>query len=210
MDLSAPISSVIPSGHGAVLAVLARTQKPLSGRQVAELADGLISRSRVSEVLRDLVVAGVVLSEDHPPAKAYVLNRDHVAAGAIVALAHLRTEVLERMRSHIASWSVAPARVALFGSFARGDGGLDSDIDVLVVRRGNVGEANPQWIAQLIDLERAVRGWTGNPCAILEYSTAELQELADAGDPIVSSIQAEGLELSGRSLPRAERQAIAR
>ncbi len=210
MDLSAPISSVIPSGHGAVLAVLARTQKPLSGRQVAELADGLISRSRVSEVLRDLVAAGIVLSEDHPPAKAYVLNRDHVGADAIVALAHLRTEVLERMSDHIASWSVAPARVALFGSFARGDGGVDSDIDVLVVRRGNVGEANPQWIAQLADFERAVRGWTGNSCSILEYSTAELQELADAGDPIVTSIRAEGVELSGRGVTRAEREAIAR
>jgi len=34
MDLSSPISSVIPSAQGAVLAVLARTDEPLSGRAV--------------------------------------------------------------------------------------------------------------------------------------------------------------------------------
>ena len=37
MDLTDPMQSVIPSAHGAVLSVLARTDEPLSGRRVAEL-----------------------------------------------------------------------------------------------------------------------------------------------------------------------------
>jgi hypothetical protein len=37
MDLTNPIQSVIPSAHGAVLNVLARTDEPLSGRRIAEL-----------------------------------------------------------------------------------------------------------------------------------------------------------------------------
>jgi hypothetical protein len=40
MDLSDPVSAVIPSAHGAVRAVLARTTEPLSGRKVAVLTDG--------------------------------------------------------------------------------------------------------------------------------------------------------------------------
>lgn len=210
VHLSNPIGSVIPSGHGVVLAVLARTVRPLSGRQVAALADGRISQSRASEVLRELTEAGVVLSEDHPPAKAYLLNRRHVAAEAIDALARLRTEVLERMSDQIASWPVAPVRATLFGSFARGDGGVASDIDVLVVRRANVGDRNPQWIAQMDELASLVQAWTGNVCSIVEYTHAELQELADAGDPIVAGIRADGIELSGRAVPRSSRQARAR
>jgi len=35
MDLGSPMSSVVPSAHGPVLAVLARTHAPLTGRTIA-------------------------------------------------------------------------------------------------------------------------------------------------------------------------------
>ena len=70
MDLSSPMRSVIPSAHGAV---------------------------RTNEVLGMLADAGLVLRENRPPAKAYRLNRDHVAADAITALADQWTLLLERI-----------------------------------------------------------------------------------------------------------------
>ena len=76
MDLSSPISSVIPSAHGPVLAVLARTSEPLSGRRVAALTDGKVGQRRANEVLGALADAGIVLREHRPPAKLYRLNRD--------------------------------------------------------------------------------------------------------------------------------------
>lgn len=69
MDMSSPISSVIPSAHGAALAVLARAEEPLSGRAVATLTNGRFGQWRVNEVLGQLADAGLVLRESRPPAK---------------------------------------------------------------------------------------------------------------------------------------------
>jgi hypothetical protein len=96
VDLSSPISSVIPSAHGAVLAVLARTHEPLSGRRVAALTDGRVGQRRVNDVLGELADAGIVRCERHPPAKLYVLNREHVAAAGIIALANQWEALLRR------------------------------------------------------------------------------------------------------------------
>lgn len=67
MDMASPISSVIPSAHGPLLAALVRAGVPLSGRQVAALVEGQVSRSRVNSVLSELAVSGLVLREPHPP-----------------------------------------------------------------------------------------------------------------------------------------------
>src|SRR5664280_476791 len=134
MNLSDPMSSVVPAAHGAVLAVLARTDRPLSGRQVADLSGGHVKQSRAHQVLHELTEAGVVLCEERPPAKLYRLNRDHVAATGIVVLASQRDELLRRIRDHIERWMPRAVAVWLFGSAARGEGGPRSDIDLLVVR----------------------------------------------------------------------------
>ena len=39
MDVSNPLSCVVPSAHGPVLAVLAGTTMPLTGRKIAELSN---------------------------------------------------------------------------------------------------------------------------------------------------------------------------
>ena len=63
MDLTDPMSSVVPSVHGTVLSVLARTRAPLTGRRVAELASSPASQRQVANVLTALTEAGVVLRE---------------------------------------------------------------------------------------------------------------------------------------------------
>ena len=78
MDLSNPMSSVPhPPRSGAVLAVLCRADVALSGRQIAELTNRRFSRSRVHDVLVDLVASGVVLREPHPPAICRNCTREH-------------------------------------------------------------------------------------------------------------------------------------
>ena len=63
----------------------------------------------------------------------YLLNRDHVAAEAIVALTRLRTPIIERITDALSHWSPEPVHASLFGSFARGEATATSDIDILVV-----------------------------------------------------------------------------
>lgn len=202
MDLSSPISSIIPSAHGAVLAVLARTGEPLSGRAVAALTNGRFGQWRVSEVLGDLADAGIVLRESRPPAKLYRLNRDHVAAMAIEALAGQREALLSRIRAEVAEWDPAPAAAWLFGSAARGDGGPNSDIDILLVRADDLDENDPTWLAQVDRLSRHIPAWSGNQCAVLELSADELSDRGEHGERLVDELRADALPLGGAA-PRA-------
>ncbi|MFM9112316.1 MAG: hypothetical protein ACKOPB_03520, partial [Actinomycetota bacterium] len=60
MDVSSPISSVIPGVPGVVLQILARTELPLTGNGIADLADGVVSRAGVTKALSTLVAHGLV------------------------------------------------------------------------------------------------------------------------------------------------------
>ncbi len=210
MNLSKPISSVIPSGHGAVLGVLARTERPLSGRTVAELTDGQVSRSRTNDVLSELTSAGLVLCEKQPPAKLYVLNRSHVAAEAIVALAQLRDRLLDRMRTRFEEWPLPPLAAWLFGSFARGEGDVRSDIDVFIVRPDTIDADDPRWTSQLDAFTADVTAWSGNGCSAIDYSNAEFVKMVDAAERIAADVRRDGILLSGSDVfgsakPKARR-----
>lgn len=204
MDLSDPISSVIPSSHGPVLEVLARTDVPLSGRTVASLTRGRVSQKQTNLTLRALVASGLVLQEAHPPANLYRLNRDHVAAGAVVSLASLRDLLLGRMRAALGAWGLAPEAAWLFGSLARGAGDVSSDVDVLVLRSDDVADEDSDWVRQVDTFSDDVRRWSGNECTIVDYTRAEFMALAEAGERLPSDIARDGIHLAGSEIPRSE------
>lgn len=192
MDLSSPISSVIPTAHGAVLTVLARRSEPLSGRGVAELTRGRFGQWRVNEVLGELADAGLVLREERPPSKLYRLNREHVAAAGIEALAGQWTEFLARIRGELASWALAPEAGWLFGSAARGEAGNDSDVDILLITplltAADISATTGAWTAQVARLSDRVRAWSGNPCEVLELSGDELRAADKRSDRLVADL----------------------
>jgi len=104
MDVSNPMSCVVPSAHGPVLAVLAGTTTPLTGRRVAELAQPRVSQPRVARILRELTAAGLVERTPAGSSSLFVLNREHLAAGAVEILATLRQQLWgadRRARSHL-------------------------------------------------------------------------------------------------------------
>ena len=210
MDLSSPISSVVPSAHGAVLAVLARTDQPLSGRRVAALTDGRVGQWRVNEVLGQLAEAGIVLRAHQPPAMLHLLNRDHVAAAGIIALAGQREELFSRMRAHAAAWNPPPKALWLFGSAARGDGGPGSDVDVLAVRPDRVGADDLAWLAQVDDLSAKVSIWCGNSCEVLELSAAELEQMTSRRERLIEELRADGVLIAGSSPRALLRRTVAR
>jgi predicted nucleotidyltransferase len=197
MDLSHPINTVIPGGRGLVLAVLARTEESLTGRRIASLVGGLVGKTWVNELLTELVAAGIVNAQRQPPAVLYRLNREHLAAEGIIALATMRDRLLQELRRELRAWKPAPVTVWLFGSLARGEGGPTSDIDVAVVRPEPL-EDDAQWAEQLTELAELIRRRTGNDASIIEYGEAELDELAAAKARIVADIRREGIHLAGR------------
>lgn len=200
MDLSSPISSVIPSAQGAVLAVLARTHEPLSGRRVAALTDGRVGQRRVNDVLGELADAGIVRCERHPPAKLYVLNREHVAAEGIIALANQCEALLGRIRDELVGWQVPPVSACLFGSAARGSAQLDSDLDILLVTDLHDARRESEWQHQVDRLTEQVQAWSGNACEVLELSRDDLAAAAARDDRLVRELRADAITLGGRDI----------
>ena len=200
MDLSSPISSVIPGGRGLVLAVLARTTDPLSGRRIAELAGDRVAKTRVNALLNELIASGVVLADEKPPAVLYRLNRGHLAAAAVEALATMRERLITGLREAIGGWDPAVATAWLFGSVARGGGGVESDVDIAVVRPDAVDPDDARWRDQLVSLGDLILRQTGNDASVIEYSEAEVAGLVATDQRIVGSIRAEGIHLAGRRM----------
>src|SRR4051812_5097006 len=97
MDIRHPLSTVTPTLDGDVLVALAGVDAELTGREVHRLANRG-SEHGVRKVLDRLVEEGVVTSRRAGSAKLYKLNREHLAAPAIEALAGMHRELLRRMR----------------------------------------------------------------------------------------------------------------
>lgn len=198
MDLRAPMRSVIPSAHGAVLQVLANTGEPLNGRQIAGLTGGRLSVKGTYNALQALVAAGIVTVETRPTEKLYTLNRRHLAAPAIELLAQLRRRLLEAIRGRLGTWSPPPDGAWLFGSAARGDGDSTSDIDIAIVRPDRVPEDHPSWNHQTEGLIEDVLSWTGNRCSLIEYSRAEFMDLMQGTERLADELRRDGIHLGGR------------
>ena len=195
MDFRHPLSVVTPTLDGDVLAVLARADTEFSGRELHR-ALGHSSHTGVRRCLERLVAVGIVLERSAGNALLYRLNRDHLAAPQIEALATLRLQLFERLRETVAAWEIRPALAAVFGSVARGEAGIDSDLDIFLLRPTGIDEDDPIWRDQVTALEQASSAWTGNDARSLEYSQSELPRL-QREEPVIAEIAADGIVLAG-------------
>jgi predicted nucleotidyltransferase/DNA-binding transcriptional ArsR family regulator len=196
VDLSRPLSVVTPTLDGDVLAVLAGAEQAFSAREVHRLA-GRASEQGVRKALARLERQGIVTAEPAGAARLYRLNRAHLAAPHIEALADLRETLVERLRTLVAAWILAPAYAAVFGSFARHQAGLESDLDLFVARPPEIDEDDPQWRRQVDALTAVATAWTGNDARVLEYGVEEVRARVSLGDEVLDAIRREGIDLAG-------------
>lgn len=108
------------------------------------------------------------------------LERENAAGKLVAALADLRNLVVTQLRELAANISPPPLCLAIFGSFARGDGDHASDIDILAVRPSDGG--GDDWAASLTDFSSRARILTGNPIQILDYDLHDLKRRYEAQD----------------------------
>lgn len=206
MDFSGPQRSIVRGTEGDVLVELAAVDVPRSGRRLAERTGR--SHVAVTRALKYLAEQGLVVAQPAPPAILYSLNREHIAAPVVQAMADLRLEFLRRLREHFERWSPTPAHASLFGSAARRDGDAHSDVDLLVIRPDDVDADDPRWKQQLGELSDDVHRWTGNHAQILEFAESEFRALNDEDHPTVASIRTDAVPLAGTRWPeRSPRQA---
>jgi predicted nucleotidyltransferase len=175
MDVSMPITTLVPSLDGPVLVALAATTSPLGLADLHSRA-GRGSKSGVRSVLLRMVDEGLVLEVPG----GYVLNRDHIATPAVDLLANLHGELAGRIRAAVAEWPTSPELVGMFGSAARRDGDASSDIDVLVVSDA------PDLDDCVDELAEQIRRWTGNRAQVIGRTPKEIARLRRAKEPILS------------------------
>jgi DNA-binding transcriptional ArsR family regulator len=207
VDVARPYAAVAPGIEGEALVVLASTTAPLSGRQIARLARRGTSPS-VSAALDRLVEQGLVHRQEAGRAYLHTLNRDHIAAPAVEVLAGLRADLMRRLRDTLGRWQPAPLHASMFGSAARADGDTSSDIDLLIVRPGDVDEEDSGWRRQVDDLGEYIQAWTGNHASIVELSEGDLTNLRKKPPRILGDLRADGIDLAGvpvRSLFKGRR-----
>ena len=198
MDLGRPLTVVTPTVDADVLMILAGAETSFTGRQVQQVS-GRHSEKGVRNTLHRLCSQGIVVRERVGSADLYSLNRGHLAAVHIRALAALRSELLQRISTLLNTWEVPPAFAAMFGSAARGGMRPDSDIDLLVVRSDEVNAESEDWRDQLAHLSERVTAWTGNDTRVLELSAAEVRRGLAGEERVLTDIHAEGIVLYGSS-----------
>ncbi len=171
MQLQDPLAVVAPTLDAPVLAVLARAEQPFTGRQVHQLSQRGTEQG-VRNALERLVRQGIVLRSQVGASYLYSLNRRHLAAPHVVALATLRDELFERWRQQIGQWPVQPRVVVLFGSAAKGDMRPESDIDLLIVADVEHGALEDHLVA----LQEATTAWVGSDTRILHVSSDQVTQ----------------------------------
>jgi len=198
MNVSKPFEAMFPAVDSDVLAVVARSSRPRTGREVARLAGR--SQPAVQTVLDRLTEQGLVYASPAGRSRTYTLNRDHLAAPPIEALANLRPQLFDRLRKLIATWPIRPVHASVFGSAARGDGTSESDIDVFIVRPRGRGEDDPAWEKQIDELGDRIFAWTGNHAGIAEVGEQSLATSRKDKLPVLAEIKSDAVELGGKSV----------
>jgi predicted nucleotidyltransferase len=195
MDVAHPYTAVCPTLDGDVLRVLVGTDLGLTGREVAAMT-GRRSHKGVLDSLHRLTAHGLVKRVPLNRAYLFTLNRDHIAAETVELLMALRGKLFGLIEEGISDWEISPVHASVFGSTARGDGGLDSDIDMLIVHPPGMSE-DQRWQAQVDTLRDQIEAWTGNRANIVERSEAQLAELVRQQRPILAELRSDAIVVAG-------------
>ncbi|MEF3405510.1 nucleotidyltransferase domain-containing protein [Agromyces sp. CCNWLW203] len=194
MLLQHPFEALTTSVDGECLAVLAKAEHEFTASRLVPLLKKKRSLSGVRNALDRLADQGVVEMRHVGNVKSYTLNRSHLLAPAIIAIATVRDRFLEQATDELLHWRPTPIYAALFGSAARGEMRADSDIDLLLVRPDDADIA--LWADQMAHLQRLVTSWTGNDTRVLDFSEQEVRDHAMT-DPVLREIAREGIGLIG-------------
>lgn len=106
-----------------------------------------------------------------------------------VAMVSVSDKLIDEMARQVVR-EVAPQRIILFGSWARGEANERSDVDLLVVEREPFGE-NRSRRHEAARIWRCLSGFRV-PADILVYSTDEVAQWKDASHHVVAEALREG------------------
>lgn len=196
MNLSRPLTSLIPSLEGDVLSVLAGAGADLTGQQVHRIL-GKHSQAGVNRALQRLSATGIVNMRSSGNSNLYELNKEHLLAKYVIEIANVRGEFFRLMSLEVSSWALHPECAAVFGSAARSDMTTDSDIDVFISRPSEIEFGDATWRRQLTEFSLKVGRWTGNSVNAFEVGPDEVKQELGVKDGVLYSIIDQGVVVYG-------------
>lgn len=140
-----------------------------------------------------------------PPSSLFRLNRDHVASRAVLALGTVRHTVLAELGSFAPELAEVPRSVIVFGSFARGEADVESDIDVVIVRPRSVAADDETWEHSIGQLRGRIRTITGNRVEVLEVGEDEVAVKLSGRAQVWRDVRREGIVVHGASIEELSR-----
>lgn len=194
MDFGEPFGGLMPGARGATLAALLRTGAPLTGRRVHALVAHRHSLGAVQQALRDLDRLGLITTETIGRAGVHHINESHAAIASLRSLA----SPIEMLTSVVHEAAREVEAVIVFGSVARGDAHVGSDIDLVVI-------APATWDGRA-DLQQHVHVRLGNDCDVLHLTREHFELAPEEREPVVAEVLRDGIALVGK-MPRRSRAA---
>ncbi len=200
MDLAEPGRGLAGGLTMPILRALAGRSSPATAAQLSRLAE-VGTEAGVRRALERLAAHGVCSSEDVGGRIVYALNYDHLLYEAVTALLDADRELPRRLKRALAEWDPSPVSAVLFGSAARRDGDVDSDVDLLLVRPSLRTEARKrEWGRQVHELRDAVHRWTGNRLQVLDWTSLGLRKHELSDEPLVDALLEDGVTVAGSRL----------
>jgi predicted nucleotidyltransferase len=197
VDLAEPARALSSGLTVPVLRALSRRTDAATAAQVWRAArQGTLAG--VQRSCERLAEHGLVDRDEAAGRTVYAMNDDHVLYDAAIALLAADEAFVRRLTDAVERWTVLPLTAVLFGSAARGDGGVESDIDLLLVRPRRLGGTEATtWTGQVRRLRHDVRRWTGNRLDIVDRTRVEVRRLARGRDPLIDAVRDDGRTLYG-------------
>lgn len=198
MNLSRPLEDLLSKNSAMVIRRMAMVSGELTGRRVAYLSG--VPPVSAARVLSALVEVGLVQSRYLGQSRVYQLNRDHALWAGLDMLLNSASRVEAKITELCESFAPRTTTIAIFGSFARGDAGPQSDIDIVLVSKD---EADTDQRFDLTDaLSAQLSTMTGNTVDIIDIVDADLEGLVLSDDALVASWYADARTLHGPDLKK--------
>jgi len=189
MNLSSPLTDLISGVRGELLQVLFRLEKPVTRRHLADMSG--VAAGNASSVIEELILVGIIREERVGRSSLVSLNRTNLLSKGLEGIIGVRDNFFTLLSNQVkgidgvlAAW--------LFGSVARGDSNVDSDVDVLIVGEDLDSSTFHNGLSGLYE---KVKNWTGNDLQITEYSLDAFNTFVQSDNPLVNEIRVDGILL---------------
>ncbi len=192
MLLQRPFATVTPTVDGDVLGVLAAGYDEYTVSRLASLIPER-SANGIRKAAERLAEQGIVVTRDAGRTRTYSLNDAHLLAEPIRRIATVDDELIERLRSAVSLWADPPVLGAIFGSAARHEMRVDSDLDVLLVFPAGTSEPGRQRGVE--ELATQATMWTGNDARVIDLDEDDIT--SGSHRPLLEAVAREGVTFFG-------------